>query len=578
MSPRASRRGAWWAVASSAGAALAVYAGALRGGFVYDDWSIVVDNPLVRLGSWRALLASSYWSRGQTVSAGGLYRPLTMATFALNARLAGLAPFSFHLVNVLLHAANAGLVAALGLTLGLPSLAAGLCGAAFAVIPIHTEAVSWAVGRAELLAAFFAISAWLCLHRARSWRRLTAGLALFAAALLSKESAAALPAALVLSEAAGTDEPFASVARERALVWGASLAVVGLYLEWRAFVLGSALVVGRPYFAGVGRLTALLTMARFFLAKWLAPMASGAGLCADYSRPVFPDARLSDPSAWVWLAAAVALAAWAAWDFARRRRLLSLGVLTLLALAAPLSNLLVPMEIIGAERIMYLPSVGFCLFLGALAATPRRTPALGAAAAIALAWWAWRTARRNDVWRSDDAFWAATAACAPGSPRVSTALGEAEDGRGHRLAARALYRQALAADPTLYQAAFGEARSYFNDGDDVSARQVLETLLARHPDARAWNLLGNVDERAGRPADAERDYVRALELDPLLTLARRNLGVLLYKRGRVDDAHAQLELYLSQAPPEAEAAEIRDFLRAGFKAADTAPAPARRRR
>ncbi|KAF8777395.1 Protein O-mannosyl-transferase TMTC3 like protein [Argiope bruennichi] len=85
------------------------------------------------------------------------YRPLTVLSFRLNYSVHELETFGYHVVNILLHAC----VCILFYKLCLHFLAASsslLSSALFAVHPIHTEAVSGIVGRAELLSAI----AFLC--------------------------------------------------------------------------------------------------------------------------------------------------------------------------------------------------------------------------------------------------------------------------------------------------------------------------------------------------------------------------------------------------------------------------------
>ncbi|KAG8245340.1 Protein O-mannosyl-transferase tmtc2 [Homalodisca vitripennis] len=84
----------------------------------------------------------------------GSYRPLCVLTFRLNHWACGFRPGAFHMVNVLLHVLNTGLVLRVARVL-LPSPAASLATLLFAAHPIHTEAVSGIVGRADLLACSF---------------------------------------------------------------------------------------------------------------------------------------------------------------------------------------------------------------------------------------------------------------------------------------------------------------------------------------------------------------------------------------------------------------------------------------
>ena len=76
----------------------------VRNGFVWDDYPYIVQNPLVRDFSAAGL------KRIFTTVHFGLYKPVAIASFALNYKFAALDPAPYHVTNILLHSVNAGLV------------------------------------------------------------------------------------------------------------------------------------------------------------------------------------------------------------------------------------------------------------------------------------------------------------------------------------------------------------------------------------------------------------------------------------------------------------------------------------
>ena len=100
------------------------------------------------------------------------YRPLTVFTFRLNYLVHELHPLGYHLTNVLLHAGVTLLYHHLCGTL-LSGAAAALAALLFAVHPVHTEAVTGVVGRAELLASVFFLTA--LVHYGKIARRSNVG-------------------------------------------------------------------------------------------------------------------------------------------------------------------------------------------------------------------------------------------------------------------------------------------------------------------------------------------------------------------------------------------------------------------
>src|SRR6185369_13766014 len=81
-------------------ATIFVYKPAWHGGFIWDDDKYVVDNRLLVAPDGLQKIWFSLSSPSQ-------YFPLTYTTFRIERALWGLNPNGYHLVNILLHAANA---------------------------------------------------------------------------------------------------------------------------------------------------------------------------------------------------------------------------------------------------------------------------------------------------------------------------------------------------------------------------------------------------------------------------------------------------------------------------------------
>lgn len=151
------RRPDRFAILAIAAIAFLVFANSLWNGFALDDVPIVKENPAIRrLSNLRAIFGNGYWPENKVF----LYRPLVILSYALNYAVAGVRPFTYHLVNVLLHAGNSALVYCLFVALFKARGVALAGAAAFALHPIHTEAVANVVGRAELLANAFLLLGW----------------------------------------------------------------------------------------------------------------------------------------------------------------------------------------------------------------------------------------------------------------------------------------------------------------------------------------------------------------------------------------------------------------------------------
>jgi Flp pilus assembly protein TadD len=164
----------------------------VNGAFQYDDLHAIVDNPSIR--HWDPL---GYFASSKAFSSGGEggnYRPVTVTSLALNARWGGMRPGGFLLVNLILHAANSWLVYLIGRRLLASDRWAAVAAVAYAVHPVNSEAVNYAVARSSVLSSFLAFSSFWALLRRDEGMRGALGLSVtaFGLALLSKEAALAL--------------------------------------------------------------------------------------------------------------------------------------------------------------------------------------------------------------------------------------------------------------------------------------------------------------------------------------------------------------------------------------------------
>src|SRR3989338_399914 len=156
-----------------------------------DDNISIVYNPSIKSFSHlKSIFATSFFGSGH------YYRPLVSFSFMAGYAFFGLNPFYFNLTNILIHAATSCVIFFLVTALMNNRLIAFLTAVLFVIHPINWEAVCNISGRAILLSAFFAVSAFFCyvlFYRRKSIVFYICSIVFFALALLSKESAAMLP-------------------------------------------------------------------------------------------------------------------------------------------------------------------------------------------------------------------------------------------------------------------------------------------------------------------------------------------------------------------------------------------------
>jgi hypothetical protein len=392
--------------------AFVLYVNALRNDFNFDDVTLVKENALIRsLSNLPKIFVSNYWANTPYEQGVLLYRPLAVATFALDYAVWGNNPFGFHLANALINAFNAALVlvllmALLGDKLKPPLLA--LSALLFAFHPIHTEAVNMVVGRTELLAAFFGL--WTFIFYLRGANR-TAFVSFFLA-LLSKEIAVTVPLMLFLC-----DRLFGRKSRMRTYaVFGG---VAAFYLAIRFAVL-------RGFVAA--QQTGILDQQDVFQRAWTVAKVLGYylklfivpyPLSPDYSDVALPVAAAS---VWVVVPAAIAAGLLAcAWMLKHRAPALSFAVLWFFVTILPVSNIISIGAFLG-ERFLYLPSVSVAFlaagFFGSARSRIWRTICV-AGGACAVAIFAGLTFSRNQDWKDADTLWAKVLEQRPDNPRAN---------------------------------------------------------------------------------------------------------------------------------------------------------------
>lgn len=414
--------------------ACAVYFNALHNGFALDDKVIVDQNPLVHhLAAMRDIWVSAYWPNMPFQT--GLYRPLTIAMYALEWSLWHGQPVGFHAVNIVLHAVVSALVVVLVLRLGAPPLAAVVGGVVFAIHPVHVEAVAGIVGRAEVVMTLFVLLACF-LHL---WRRgpvvaRWVGIAAcFLAALLTKESAVALPLLLVIVDGLDPErrKPLWRTVWDDAPLYLLLAAIFGGYMGLRYAVLGvfsgSTLA---PALHGASAATRIATAISVW-PQYLRLLVYPRDLVADYGPNVLVAAHWDEPIVWMSLALGIVVIASAVLLW-RRSPWWTAAVAWFVAGIFVVSNLAVPVGILLGERTLYLPSIALAFAAVPLVELGRRRPRVAVAvAAVLLALAVARTWTRTPVWRTTDAVLTQLAAAHPESFEAQTYLGDEAIHAGH---------------------------------------------------------------------------------------------------------------------------------------------------
>lgn len=562
--------------------ALAAVAPSWWNGFVYDDTAYVTGNPLVNgKADAKAAFVSAY-PPGRPDQ--GLYRPLVVLSYRLDARLWGFAApgqwNGFHFTNGLLHMACALLVLALARRLGLDPLGAGLGAALFAVHPALGEAFFWVSGRADLLASFFSLAAILAITaRSGRWRAPSA-LLLWLAALLSKENSVALPLLVGALWAFFPSLPRPSRRMGLALAAAAlaALAAVGLL---RAAALGHLAPTLTAYTGVVGFFPRVFTgfaLLWKYARLWVLPFS----LSVQHDvRPVLG-----------WAGGLAALASWVAFGWLawrQRARLPWLGGAAAWFVAGllPVSSVLVPIGAVFAERFLYLPSalLGPACVAGLFSLARRDgvsrggSRIAGCVVAVAAAGGLFLDWERAHDWQTDLTLWESAVRVAPESFTVRAGFAEAllREGRfaeAHLHASGALarlegqpapYRRLLvprlmaidAASQTgvrhvIWQKRFEEANAAARSLQLKEALALYRALAEAWPErAETHEALGDLYIRMENPIAARRSFLEALNLGRQTPTLYAKYGQVLSVLGNKAEAVMAYDTALRANPSDA---------------------------
>ncbi len=410
-------------------AAVLPFVNALGNGFTVDDAYLVLGNRDIRslsnigsffLGAWGGTIDSQFYGSMNA----GYYRPLSMTLYAFEYALFGYVPAFWRAVSIALHTSISLLVYSMASRLARNAAVASPSGRSeiesshrgalvaalvFAVHPVHSEVLNPATYQTTLLATLAVLCAVRLHMESFSWSRSALISLALLAGFLSKENALSAPLLLPLYDLALRE----GVGRRRFHLPTYAFSALGLlgYLAVRHFLLQGS---GFGFFGDAPAQVVALTMLKVVVLYGqllLFPLF----LCPFYDWYIVSATdRLLDLDVLggafilVFLCAAI-VALWLG-----KRRTAAFGLAWVAITLLPVAQL-VPILNVAAERFLYLPSAGFCLFFAVIARWDRSRASL-LVLGLLLAVFALRTAARNPDWRDDIALNLAFARDFPHTP------------------------------------------------------------------------------------------------------------------------------------------------------------------
>jgi hypothetical protein len=466
-----------------AGATLWIYGPVLHGGWLWDDDTLIFQNPVIQDPGG---ILDIWLSPGDLID----YFPLSASAEWLGWQIWGADTLGYHLMNVLLHVCSALLVWRLFSKLGLRL--AWLGGLFFAIHPVMVESVAWMAELKNTLSMppfLLAMCAWIDYEARGKLEDYFLALGLFLIAMLCKSSMVMFPVVILL---------FAWWKRGRVewrdlqhtlAFFAVSLADGLMLIAFLRHGVGEETI---PLGGILSRIACAGLSTSFYFSKCFFPAALS---------PIYPQWAIDPPTLvqflpWPILAGVIGWL-WtqrASWG---RHALLGLGFFLInLALFTGVRTIAFMRVTWVMDHIIYLPILGLLgLVVAALGQWQTRLTPLGrrwamggiAAVAVLLTFVSHRDAKTY-------------------------------------LSSETLWIHAIKENPNAWPAYNNLGNALATDGRFGEAKTQYEAALQLNPDyPEAHNNLGIIYARMGRVSDAADQFEDALKLCPGLVSAQNNL-------------------------------------------------------
>lgn len=526
----------------------AVFGQTVRYGFVnFDDDLYVYGNPTIQQGLSRE---NAVWAFTHVHSAN--WHPLTTLSHMLDCQLFGINPAGHHAVNVLLHAASAGLLFLVLRKLTGSLWRSAFVAAVFAIHPLRVESVAWISERKDVLSGLFfmlTIQAYVRYVRSPRWTRYAVVLIFFAAGLLAKPMLVTLPLVLLLLDY----WPLQRV-RPEAFRWRILRDLIIEKLPFFALSAGSCVITfvvqqGAGAMEAMARLPLLFRVGNALVASitYIGQMFWPVRLAVLY--PLVP-VELWKAVVSLAILAGVTVAAI---RLRRSHPCLLTGWFWYLIMLLPVIGIVQVGSQAHADRYTYLPEIGLAVALtwlvpGYAAGWRRLRAATAGLALLVVAVLAVGSHKQVSCWQNSEALWTHTLSCTQNNVAAYNNLGLVfMDTRPDE--AIALFQKAIAGKPDYTKALNNLGNVLMNKGClDEAILRFQEALAVKPGYTDALNNLGYALMQKGRVDEAIVLFQKALADNPGLIEISNNLGYALIQKGRVDEAIECYQQLLRNVP------------------------------
>ena len=527
--------------------AFAIYSNTFSNWYVLDDWGLMPENTMVKKGiSGIPEIFQSSYRAGMNINDYQLYRPLSKAMFAVEWQFSPGNPALGHWMNVIWFALTCLLLfhvltVLLKGNLLVPFITALL----FATHPLHTEVVANIKSRDEIMSLLLLLATllWTVRYSMTNKVKLLIGSAItFFLALLSKESAITWLAVIPLALYFFTDAKSSTYIKSSALLFLST----AVFLIIRRKILGNVdlpIPVVDNSLVAIKNVLVQRANAISILGYYLKLLVLPITLCSDGSFNTFPELSLFDWKVITSLALLVGMGVYAIIRF-RKKDPVSFGILYFLVTISIVSNVLILIGTNYGERLLFLPSLGFCFVVAVLlqrgfnlSAEQIKTSSFSSfmnsagrpvyVAAFICLLFSIKTMARNKDWKSDTTLFDTDLQTVPNST--------------HMLFYRANH---ITAEEELLGLDSLQKKKVMDE-----AVQLLSRAVEIYPGyADAYQRRGYIRYTEKEYSKAEADYLKALEHNPTHPVTHNNYGNLLFNQRKYPEAMEHFKLAAQYNP------------------------------
>ena len=549
------------------GAALLPYAAFLSSPFLFDDEVFLEQN------QWLSLAYVGNYFRSfipiSTLSFNG-YRPLVLASFALEADYFQLTPWIVRLNTLVFHTLNAGLLFLLvqkntphawktkhrWLPYGVSML--------FLLHPVQSNVIFLAWKRSDVFCAFglllslWSFQIWAEAKKGKAWH-LVLGFFGIAFAIFSKETALMIPLALALAHVCfwKSSRTIRTISLGLylpvLLLWAAHAWIVfyeqprllsAAQLQTQSFMPASIQLSRTDYFNT--QAVALLIYLRLCVLPnnlqifhWIAPVT--------VAWPVQ-----------FFIGAGIATIAWIAAGYAwfRRHRIVAFAIFWFFLFLIPTSSF-VPLSMLVDEDRLYLPLISFCILFAWMVTKlidlfPISVRIFQSLLVVLLAVYASLILLRGQDWKSDLHLWTSNTLAYPQDPRAWLNLANVYSVRGMAKKAEFCFEKTLAIDPSYGAGIYFYGEHLLQQQRWAQAeKQFQKALDVGYLVSDSWmNLAAIQDGFYANKSQAKIFFQKSLETGSNNTMAMRNYARFLESSNAPDEALSMLKHALTLAPWE----------------------------